>query len=325
MHDFGHPTKVLGTGAAADPGPPTERVDKITGWHPHRGFDIITYMKEGRGSHADSLGNQAVVRPGGIQWLRCGSGIEHAEGGGNPEGANQHGFQIWINLPQRKKMSTPSYGTIQPEEIPEQAGEGGGTSRFVGGVGSQAFAPDLREDFQIVDCELPGPNATHRHELPGPTAQRVLVYCYQGAGTVGGTAMKPQQTAVMTLTGDGKELGGGTAAAGAQSLARRRGGAEASLTGVSVGEPAALEMVATSPDGFGVLIFAGAPIDEPISWRGPIVMGTAKEIDTAWSELQRGGFYKKRADGDWRAMAERSDVPYTTLKVPKTPALPHQQ
>jgi hypothetical protein len=49
------------------------------------------YMKEGRGSHADSLGNQAIVRPGGIQWLRCGSGIEHAEGGGNPEGANQHG------------------------------------------------------------------------------------------------------------------------------------------------------------------------------------------------------------------------------------------
>jgi redox-sensitive bicupin YhaK (pirin superfamily) len=90
MHDFGEPSKLLDTLVADDPGPPQERAEKIVGWHPHRGFDIITYMKEGRGSHADSLGNQAVVRPGGIQWLRCGSGIEHAEGGGNPEHANTH-------------------------------------------------------------------------------------------------------------------------------------------------------------------------------------------------------------------------------------------
>ena len=65
--------------------------------HCHAGFDILTYMKEGRGSHADSLGNVAVVRPGGIQWMRTGSGIEHAEGGGNPEGINKHGFQIWVS------------------------------------------------------------------------------------------------------------------------------------------------------------------------------------------------------------------------------------
>ena len=136
--------------------------------------------------------------------------------------------------------------------------------------------------------------------------------------------MKPKQTAVMDLVGDGKAITSGSAATNAELLARQRGGAEASMTGVGAGEAAALEMVATSAEGFGVLIFAGAPIDEPISWRGPIVMSTAKEIDTAWKELgdQRGSFYKKRAAGDWRAMAEQSDVPYTTLKVPKTPALP---
>jgi hypothetical protein len=125
--------------------------------------------------------------------------------------------------------------------------------------------------------------------------------------------MHPQQTDVMNRMG---------AAGGASATASRTGGHVSTLTGLGADEGAALEMIATSPEGFGVLIFAGAPIDEPMSWRGPIVMSTTKELDTAWRELQRGAFYKKSAEGDWRALAESSDVPYTTPKVVKTPALP---
>ena len=93
-HDWGSPTKTLGK-PAVDPGAPPVAGEPHVGWHPHRGFDLLSYIKEGRGRHADSIGNRAVVRPGGLQWMRAGSGIEHAEGGGNPDGAAKHGFQIW--------------------------------------------------------------------------------------------------------------------------------------------------------------------------------------------------------------------------------------
>jgi hypothetical protein len=80
-HEWGVRTKHIDSSlrVAPDHGPPSARdKTKTVGWHPHRGFDLITYVKEGRGSHADSLGNVAVVRPGGVQWMRSGSGIEHA-------------------------------------------------------------------------------------------------------------------------------------------------------------------------------------------------------------------------------------------------------
>jgi redox-sensitive bicupin YhaK (pirin superfamily) len=108
-HEWGKSQKKIGV-PAIDPGKAKEKQEKHVGWHPHRGFDIVSYVKEGRGSHADSLGNVAVVRSGGIQWMRTASGIEHAEGGGNPKSANKHGFQLWINLPSHLKMSKPSYG-----------------------------------------------------------------------------------------------------------------------------------------------------------------------------------------------------------------------
>ena len=91
--------------------------------HCHAGFDILTYMKEGRGSHADSLGNVAVVRPGGIQWMRTGSGIEHAEGGGNPEGVNKHGFQIWVSADSFFKKKTPHLGRRKPRGLHRPEGQ----------------------------------------------------------------------------------------------------------------------------------------------------------------------------------------------------------
>ena len=101
----------------------------------------MRYIKEGRGIHADSLGNVEEVTPGGVQWLRAGSGIEHAEGKSSPEeSANKHGFQIWIDLPADKKMDEPNYGTVLGKDIPEIRTEGGGVSRILGGHGSQVFS-----------------------------------------------------------------------------------------------------------------------------------------------------------------------------------------
>ena len=85
------------------------------------------------------MGNVAIVKPGGIQWMRTASGVEHAEGGGNPKNANKHGFQLWINLPSKLKMTTPGYGTVQPEDIPEQTSTSGVKTRYIAGWKAAAF------------------------------------------------------------------------------------------------------------------------------------------------------------------------------------------
>ena len=76
-------------------------------WHPHRGMDILSYIKTGVGRHGDSMGNRESFATPGMQWISCGSGIEHAEAGGTPEGEDMTGFQIWINVPSSRKMDDP--------------------------------------------------------------------------------------------------------------------------------------------------------------------------------------------------------------------------
>ena len=87
-------------------------------WHPHRGMDLLTYLTEGVGRHADSMGNREEFTAPGMQWISAGSGIEHAEGGGTPKGETMHGFQIWVNVPSELKMNDPKYGTEPTEKIP---------------------------------------------------------------------------------------------------------------------------------------------------------------------------------------------------------------
>ena len=280
--EWGAPTKrPLDGKAAADPGPPPSQGERHVGWHPHRGFDIVSYIREGRGSHADSMGNVAVVRPGGIQWLRCGSGIEHAEGGGNPPGAAKHGFQLWINARRAQKMAPPAYGTVQPEGIPVVRGAGGGVSRLLAGARGAAFT-DRADDFMIADCELPA-GATHSHAVPAALTGSVVVYAYDGAGTVGGRALRPRQALVLELESPSDDADGEDADA-----------------------DAVLELAATAPDGFAVMVFAGRPLGEPIAWRGPIVMSTQRELRSAYDELARGTFLKERVPFDYKAHADRA-------------------
>merc|ERR1719210_2866933 len=105
------------------------------GWHPHIGMDILTYMREGRGRHADSLGNRGEFASPGFQWCSVGSGIMHAEGGGEPKGMTQHGFQIWVNVPSAHKNDDPCYGTEPPENIPLLQYEGVEARLIAGQVG----------------------------------------------------------------------------------------------------------------------------------------------------------------------------------------------
>jgi len=292
-HEWGKATKKIDGRVAKDDGPPVlsdgAAKTKSVGWHPHRGFDLITYAKEGRGSHADSLGNVAIVRPGGVQWMRSGSGIEHAEGGGNPVGNNKHGFQLWINLPGRMKMDAPAYGSVQPEDVPEVKSSGGGLTRIIAGAGSDALGD--RKDMIIIDCELPA-NTTHTLRIAKEHAGTVIVYAYVGGGVVGGKAMRPHETARVGV--DPAHLGGIWAHPKARGL---------------------LHFKATHADGLAVMVFAGKDIGEQIAWQGPIVMNTDKEIQEAYAELQDGSFYKKRASYDYQLAADESDIPYTVPRL----------
>lgn len=271
--EWGSSTKEMGA-EAFDPGEPEVLSAPHVGWHPHRGFDILSYVKEGRGHHADSLGNVATVRPGGIQWMRTGSGIEHAEGSGSPEGTNRHGFQIWINLPPSLKMSEPQYGTVQPEDIPEMHSEAGGLSRLLAGPGGASF--QARDDVHIADCELP-PSSSHKHLVPA-NAERLIIYVYRGNGIVGDRPLQTQQAALFRITANMQE---------------------SDSDKVSI-------LLQAGTNGFGVLVFAGLPMEEPIAWQGPIVMNTPTEINVAYSELRIGNFLKTKVAYDYRNAASRA-------------------
>jgi redox-sensitive bicupin YhaK (pirin superfamily) len=116
-------------------------------WHPHRGMDILTYMRQGTGRHADSLGNRGEFASPGMQWISVGSGIEHAEGGGTPAGEYQDGFQIWVNVPSSRKMDDPRYGTEPPENLPILNHTPGVTGRLLAGK---------FEDFQVKHLRSSG-------------------------------------------------------------------------------------------------------------------------------------------------------------------------
>ena len=149
-----------------------------------------------------------------------------------------------------------------------------------------------RDDFAIIDLELPA-NASKRVDGPGPhelllpekLSEHVVAYAYQGAGTVAGTPLRPQQAAVLNLEEAVAVQSNSDAVA-----------AQAGAPGGEGGGGGLLSLQATDKSvGFGVLLFAGQALDEPVAWRGPIVMNTQQEIRKAYSELRQGTFLRKQA------------------------------
>ena len=213
------------------------------GWHPHRGFAILSYLKSGIGRHGDSMGNRETFRTPGMQWINVGSGIEHAEGGATPKGMRQQGFQIWVNVPSARKMDDPEYGTEPPEAIPQVEVSKGANVRLLAGelhlpvgaeagaqagaqagteagtqaatrVGSNSYNSSRRlvgpfrtkVDVQMIDVEL-DPGSHLVHTLP-PGYDTAMVYVYDGGdgrgGTIGGRAISGRAVALLDASDDGK-------------------------------------------------------------------------------------------------------------------------
>jgi redox-sensitive bicupin YhaK (pirin superfamily) len=235
--------------------------DYIAGFpmHPHRGIETITYMLDGSVSHEDSMGNSAVIGAGDVQWMTAGSGILHEE---MPRVGPRRldGFQIWVNLPRKLKMTSPRYQDVPAARIPEVARPDGARVRVIAGdVDGTAGA--VREIFAgptYLDVALP---AEAGFAQPVPRGHTAILYVFQGEIAVGG------------------EASGAASAIPAPRL-------------VILGDGDVVRVHAPNgPARF--LLLSAQPLDEPAIRWGPFVMNTQEEIALALRELRDGTFIKR--------------------------------
>ncbi|WP_119293134.1 pirin family protein [Azohydromonas sediminis] len=227
--------------------------DYIAGFpdHPHRGFETVTYMLEGRMRHRDSAGHEGLLGPGGVQWMTAGRGVIHSELPEQEEG-RMEGFQLWLNLHSKDKMRPAWYRDIPSAEIPEVTTADGVTVRVIAGASHGVAGAMQRETTEplVLDLHLPG-GAPFAQPLPA--AHNAFAYVYRGSVTIEGTAVPVQRMAILANTpgSDGVVLAAG-------------------------------------PDGARALLIAGRPLNEPIAQYGPFVMNTHDEIFQAVRDFQAG-------------------------------------
>ena len=151
--------------------------------HPHRGIETVTYMINGHVNHTDSMGNSGTIGSGDIQWMTAGGGIMHEE---MPQPAQQEmvGFQLWVNLPARLKMTTPRYQDIRSNQIPEISREDGVKIRVIAGEvdGVQGAVSEIYADPAYLDVSIPAKGSFSHPVEKGHT---VFAYVFEGRGIFG--------------------------------------------------------------------------------------------------------------------------------------------
>jgi len=233
---------------------------KGTPWHPHRGFETVTYMIDGVFEHADSNGGGGVITNGDTQWMTAGAGILHIEK--PPEwlvvsGGLFHGLQLWVNLPAAQKLATPRYQDLRASEVAlVSSPDGGALIRVIAGdVGGHAGPGSTYSPMTMVHATV-SPGA--RLVLPWRPDYNALVYVLAGQGTVGAEG-KPIGSGQLALFGEGNA--------------------------VSVG--ASPTQDSRHPN-LEVIVLGGRPIREPVAWMGPFVMNTRDEVMQAVADYQAG-------------------------------------
>lgn len=219
--------------------------------HPHRGFETVTYMLEGEFEHEDSAGHRGTIRPGDVQWMTAGRGVVHSEMPSRrirENGGRVHGFQIWVNLPARLKMTRPRYQEVPASRIPEaKSDDGRAKVRVIAGeaLGARAVI-DTHTPIVFQDWTLEsGADLT----LPLPPEHQTLVYVFGGAVRAGDRDVRDGELA---LLGPGR-------------TARFRGAGRSRF-----------------------LLLAGVPIGEPLARYGPFVMNTEEELAQAFADYRAG-------------------------------------
>ena len=233
---------------------------KGTPWHPHRGFETVTYMIDGIFEHQDSNGGGGVITNGDTQWMTAGAGILHIEK--PPEalvasGGLFHGIQLWVNLPRAQKWAPPRYQDLRASEVALLASpDGGALVRVIAGnVGGHRGPGSTHTPMTMVHASLA---AGAQLVLPWRPDYSALAYVLAGFGTVG-SERRPIQAGQLAVFGPGDAL--------------------------TVGAAAVQE--SRSPQ-LEVLVLGGRPIREPVAWYGPFVMNTRAELVQAMEDYQAG-------------------------------------
>jgi len=243
-------------------------------WHPHRGIETITYVLAGAVEHGDSLGNRGTLRGGDVQWMTAGSGILHQEMPlGNAKG-QMHGFQLWANLPASLKMTSPRYQDVKGRDIPEILEDDGTVVKVIVGSfwGRTGPVDGIAADPLYLDVFVP---EGRRKRFAIDTRRRAFAYVFDGAASFRDAAAP--QGVLLEKEVAGREVN-------IRDLSGNR-------TLVQFGAGDEVEVIA-GPDGVRFLLVAGAPIQEPVAWHGPIVMNTQAELQQAMKELRNGTFIR---------------------------------
>ena len=225
--------------------------------HPHRGFETVTIMLEGRMRHRDSVGNVGLLEPGSVQWMTAGRGIIHSEMP-EQEAGRMAGFQLWVNLAARDKLTAPRYRDIAPADVPVVETDDGVRVRVIAGdyAGLEGAVTRPTTEPIVLDIALPAGRA-FLAEIPA--GHNAFAYVYAGAVDIG-DASAPTRVEVERMALLGTEAGS---------------------NGVRLVAPEG-EIEAR------VLLVAGRPLGEPIAQHGPFVMNTTAELHQAVSDFQRG-------------------------------------
>lgn len=233
---------------------------KGTPWHPHRGFETVTYMIEGTFEHEDSIGGGGVIANGATQWMTAGSGILHIEK--PPEtlvrsGGLFHGIQLWVNLPASKKMTAPRYQDLSPDSVAlATTPDGGSLLRVIAGSLGDVTGPGSTLTPIVMVHASVAPGAEVR--LPWKPAHNALAYVLAGDGTVG-EERRPVTAGQLTVFGAG------------DSIVMTAADTQDSRT-----------------EQLEVLLLGGEPIGEPVAKYGPFVMNTRDELRQAFEDFEAG-------------------------------------
>ncbi|MEN5116927.1 pirin family protein [Luteimonas sp. TWI662] len=257
-------TRVIGTPQLPDLDPflmldefGTDRAeDYLAGFpeHPHRGFETVTYMLDGRMRHRDNHGNEGLLVPGSVQWMTAGRGVVHSE---MPEqqAGRMRGFQLWVNLPAREKMTAPRYQEFAPERLPVVEPAPGVTVKLIAGSVDGTAGPIAQPATEPLYLDIAlAPGSAWAFDLP--EGHNVFAYVYEGQTTVGeGEQMRPLAAQELGVLGGGARL-----------------------------------QLRAGEDGAKLIVVGGRPLREPVARHGPFVMNTREELMQAFVDFQEGRF-----------------------------------
>ncbi|MDR6992630.1 pirin family protein [Luteimonas sp. 3794] len=222
--------------------------------HPHRGFETVTYMLDGRMRHKDNHGNEGLLVPGSVQWMTAGRGLVHSEMP-EQEAGRMRGFQLWVNLPAKDKMTAPTYQEFAPERIPVVPAGEGVSVKVIAGVVDGIAGPISQPATEPLYLDITlAPGARWRYTLPD--GHNAFAYAFEGGVRVGeGDDARPLSAQELAVLGGGAHL-----------------------------------ILDAGDAGARLILVAGRPLREPVARHGPFVMNTREELMQAFVDYQQGRF-----------------------------------